>query len=127
MVYVLPLNTGPAIAGHCCLYKTLTMEENIKTAIDGYIKQLQEYSDNYYKTDLPNSWELKQYPTYSYEQGKRWVKVIRTGPGEHSVFCFIDPVNGDILKAAGWNAPAKGKRSNVLYDKRPLYSGALYR
>jgi hypothetical protein len=103
------------------------MEENIKTAIDGYIQQLQEYSDKIFQTDYPTQWELKQYPTYSYQQGKRWVKVVRTGPGEHSVFCFVDPNNGDIYKAAGWKGPAKGKRGNVLDEKLPLTGGALYR
>ena len=33
-----------------------------------------------------------------------------------SVFCFINSENGDVLKAAGWSAPAKGARSNIYND-----------
>ena len=31
-------------------------------------------------------------------------------------YCFIDVKNGDILKSAGWKAPAKGARGNIFND-----------
>jgi hypothetical protein len=35
-------------------------------------------------------------------------------PGQRSVWGFIDLSNGDILKAAGWKAPAKHARGNIF-------------
>jgi len=49
-------------------------------------------------------------------QGKRYIKVIRGG----SVHCFIDRINGDVLKAASWNAPAKHARGNIWDDDNGL-------
>lgn len=40
------------------------------------------------------------------------VRVVRGG----SVHCFVDMTTGDVLKAAGWKAPAKHARGNI-YDE----------
>lgn len=51
-------------------------------------------------------------------EGKRYVKVVRVRAdsisGGGSAFCFIDKNNGDVLKAASWNAPAKHARGNIF-------------
>lgn len=57
------------------------------------------------------------------EFGRRYAKLIsmdvRNGEtSAHSVYCFVDMTNGDILKAATWKAPAKHARGNVLSDER---------
>jgi len=44
------------------------------------------------------------------QDGKRYVKVIRYD----SVHCFVDKINGDVLKAASWRAPAKHARGNIF-------------
>lgn len=41
------------------------------------------------------------------EEGQRYSR---------SVYCFIDRATGNILKAAGFNAPAKGVRGNIRGD-----------
>ena len=52
--------------------------------------------------------------------------------GQCSVYCFIDLSNGDILKAAGWKAPAKGARGNIFNDncdvgtRATVFGGGLY-
>lgn len=33
-----------------------------------------------------------------------------------SCYCFIDRSNGNVLKSAGWKAPAKGARGNIFKD-----------
>ena len=43
--------------------------------------------------------------------GKRYAKVVVND----SAFCFVDKTNGDVLKAASFNSPAKGARGNI-YD-----------
>ncbi len=48
--------------------------------------------------------------------GKRYAKVIRTHVESElgSVHCFVDRINGDVLKAASWKAPAKHARGNIF-------------
>jgi hypothetical protein len=60
--------------------------------------------------------------TFSYTVGKRYVKVIR----DHSVHCFVDKTNGDVLKAASWSAPAKHARGNIYDDANGLGSMGEY-
>jgi hypothetical protein len=71
------------------------------------------------------------------EAGPRYIRVIRTirSRASHeitsrSAYCFIDKSNGDVLKAAGWKAPAKGARSNIFAADHGLSGvteyGAVY-
>jgi hypothetical protein len=52
-------------------------------------------------------------------RGGRYARItvddVRDGKpaGQRSCFCFVDSTNGDVLKAAGWKAPAKGARGNI--------------
>ena len=62
--------------------------------------------------------------------GKKYIKVVQ----DTGVFCFIAKEDfkhfkkGDILKAAGWNAPAlNSPRGNVLTGNYPIqWTGPLY-
>ena len=54
---------------------------------------------------------------YSYTcdtPGKRYVRIVMSARGHRSVHAFYDIKNGDVLKAAGWKAPAKIVRFNLL-------------
>jgi hypothetical protein len=54
---------------------------------------------------------------YSYSldhPGKRYVRIVMDAKGSKSVHAFVDVENGDLLKAAGWKAPAKGARGNLI-------------
>lgn len=44
----------------------------------------------------------------------RIVMATRPDGSGRSVHCFIDNVTGDVYKAAGWKAPAKGIRGNIV-------------
>ena len=60
-------------------------------------------------------------PTLSVDpRGKKYKRIVRTGPGETSVHCFVHAETGDVLKAAGWKAPAKGARGNIFDDHNGL-------
>jgi hypothetical protein len=73
---------------------------------------------------LKAKWE-KQYSNLPYEpltytKGKKWVKIVRGG----SVWGFVSMWDGiykgsvvkegDLLKPASWNSPAKHSRGNVF-------------
>jgi hypothetical protein len=107
------------------LSATKLQKKSFIQVLEEYVKAVQDYSDEDTQNNLPKLWEIGQQHKYGYEMGKRWAKVITTQP-QRSVFCFVDPANGDIYKPAGWNAPAKGKRGNIYDEKRPLTGGSLY-
>ena len=49
--------------------------------------------------------------------GKRFVRIVMSINGKHnSVHAFYDIRTGDVYKAAGWKAPAKHVRYNLLDD-----------
>ncbi len=52
----------------------------------------------------------------SFTVGKRYIRVVRkrVDGTQGSVHCFVDTTNGDVLKAAGWSAPAKHARGNIF-------------
>lgn len=57
-------------------------------------------------------------PRFLPEYGKKYARIVEEqtyGSGRH-VYCFIDLENGNILKAAGWKAPAKGARGSIWHD-----------
>ncbi len=60
-----------------------------------------------------SSWRKGQ--TLSLESGKRYVRVVVSDKhGSRSAFGFIDSFNGNVLKSAGWKAPAKNfPRGNI--------------
>lgn len=56
------------------------------------------------------------------EVGPRFIRLVMTNYGSRSVHAFVDRANGDLIKAAGWKAPAKGVnglavRFNLLDDE----------
>ena len=71
---------------------------------------------------------------YSYDlntRGSKYFKVEMLSHGSRSVYCFINKRNGEIFKAAGWKAPAKGARGSVLvtesYANSDWSGGWLYK
>jgi hypothetical protein len=62
----------------------------------------------------------KRYTTFAVKWGRKYAKIVRgnTRDGGGTVFCFVNRENGDILKAASGNAPAKHARGNVLLADR---------
>jgi hypothetical protein len=49
-------------------------------------------------------------------RGKKYTRVTMQykGEGQTSVFCFINNLNGDVLKAETWSKPAKHARGNIF-------------
>ena len=102
------------------------METPVREAVEKFVVAVQAKLDEYYT----RTYEHVKSPIITATFGKRYVRIIKTdrdGP-QRSVYCFIDQ-NGDILKAASWQAPAKGVRGSVLAET-PLSAvtehGAVY-
>lgn len=91
---------------------TDTLLETFRTAVEKMV-------DDHYRSNFPVLRETSQ-PLVSLEVGKKYVRVVRSdkhlSTGKvtgRCVYCFVNQENGDILKAAGWKAPAKHARGSV--------------
>ena len=79
-----------------------------------------------YSKEQVDNWDNKT----KVSMGKKYIKIVQ----DTGVFCFVVKEDfkhfkkGDILKAAGWNAPAlNSPRGNVLTGNYPIqWTGPLY-
>jgi len=67
----------------------------------------------------------KQFPNnptrkLTYKTGRRYARIMVSSGPSISAWGFIDMTNGNVLKAAGWKAPAKGPRGNIRDDEYGL-------
>lgn len=77
--------------------------------LDDFMDAVQEMKTSIFKKSyLPDFCN----PIMTVTKGKKNAKIIVSDP-HTSVFCFIDLSTGNILKAAGWKAPAKHARGNI--------------
>lgn len=60
------------------------------------------------------------YMEFDYTIGRRYIKIIRKSGGQRSVHCFLDRTNGNVLKSATWNSPAKHARGNIFAEDNGL-------
>ena len=101
-------------------FKHIDFDSIIDDLVDNFMNHLNN------SMDKPDS--------YLYElntRGSKYFKVEMLSPGSRSVYCFINKRNGDILKPAGWRAPAKGTRGSVIdidsYKNSNWHGGWLYK
>lgn len=80
--------------------------------VDEFLIGLNALIADHFKTSYKNL----SAPVVSADPGHRYIRVVRedTDGPSRSVHCFIDKTNGDVLKAAGWKAPAKVARGNIF-------------
>jgi len=55
-------------------------------------------------------------PVLTFMEGNRYVRLVKTSYGQRSAFGFVDKQNGNVLKAAGWKAPAKNFARGNIFD-----------
>ncbi len=87
-------------------------QEKFDIALRVFVEGCQNIHTDYMVREFPNTAPDE----ITSKVGKRYAKIIRTrvaGDGG-SVHCFVDMTNGDVLKAAGWKAPAKHARGNIF-------------
>ena len=85
---------------------------NFDNALEAFCTELQRRHAADYAENYPNLTA----PVFMTETGRRYVRVVRveTSGCGRSAHCFVDRTNGNVLKAAGWKAPAKHARGNVF-------------
>ena len=109
-----------------------TLDEGIKNLMAGAKLDYEKWSTlggkelTGYSKEQVDSWDSKT----SVRPGKKYIKIVQ----ENGVFCFIVKEDfkhfkkGDILKPAGYNAPAlNSARGNVLTGNYMIqWTGPLY-
>ena len=83
---------------------------NFEAALTAFVEGAQKIVTDYRVANFPTL----PLPVLTLERGPKNVRVVRED-GQRSVFCFVNIATGDVLKAAGWKAPAKHARGNI-YD-----------
>ena len=108
-----------------------TLQEGIKNMMNGAKEDYAKWSDKGTDMSAYTKEQLAKWDdSISIREGKKYIKVVRV----NGVFCFIVKEDfkhfkkGDILKAAGFNAPALNQpRGNVLKGNYPInWTGPLY-
>lgn len=59
------------------------------------------------------------FKTFKVEEGRKYIKIVSVTGGDMkamSAHAFVDKTTGFVFKPAGWNAPAKGFRFNIMDD-----------
>ena len=87
---------------------------DVQHRIECYVGMVQQKMNDY--------WELADYdhdepPIIYAEYGKKYARIVHSAANRssRSVHTFVNMINGDILKAGGWKAPAtNGVRGNVF-------------
>ena len=118
----------------------IKVEKTAKTLDEGIKNLMAGAKQDYVR--MSTSGGRKELTGYSKEQVETWDSKTRVMPGKKyikivqdtGVFCFIAKEDfkhfkkGDILKAAGYNAPAlNSARGNVLTGNYPIqWTGPLY-
>jgi aspartyl aminopeptidase len=118
----------------------MTVNQTAKTLDQGIKNLMAGAKADYVRCSTSNGtkeltgWSLEQTNNWDKKtkilQGKKYIKVVQ----DTGVFAFIVKEDfkhfkkGDILKAAGWNAPAlNSPRGNVLTGNYPIeWTGPLY-
>ena len=81
----------------------------LKNKITNFVNQeAQLLINNFYSKAYNN--KIKT-PELTITFGRKYAKILTNG---YEVWAFVSLENGDFLKAASWNKPAKHARGNVL-------------
>ena len=88
------------------LDKIIEKTRTIDKFVDDYVEVLNNKTDSY---------------NFYTRRGRRYIKITQIVVGRDgkntdqlSVHSFVDKSTGLVFKAAGWNAPAKGARYDLL-------------
>ena len=101
-------------------FKFASTEKVTLEQIQAYVNEIEVAIKKDYDEHYPNL----EYPTFEIQSGPKYNKIVIKNPYA-SVHCFVDNF-GNIYKAAGWKAPAKGIRGHILAEKKPLRGYEFY-
>lgn len=86
--------------------------------VEWYCRAIYNATDQHFESRGWNKVLPMVYPEY----GRRYTRIVVDDTRSRFVHAFVDMTNGDVIKAAGWKAPQKGKyglavRFNLIDDE----------
>ena len=95
--------------------------QDFQSHLDSFVAKCQTIIDVHYK-------DSTMHPKLEAKHGSKFVKIIanETGQTGGRVHCFVDKTNGDVLKAASWQAPAKHARGNIFDNHNGILNMGPY-
>lgn len=93
--------------------------------LDRWLWSAQDIINKNYAAHFPNATPSM----LEMSDGRRYIRIDSIsdgGKGQRSVWAFIDKKTGDILRAAGYKAPAKHARGNLFDNQGGLGSLTPY-
>ena len=94
----------------------MSEQKSFEVALAEYVANVQRITDEYFTKNYSN---LISDKIAVEKGGRKYIKISQCtfgGEGSKSVHSFVNSENGDVLKPAGWNAPAKHARGNIYKD-----------
>lgn len=95
----------------------MSLGSTFEVALRTFVEGCEQIRKKWYEEKHPTLFFGEKVSLHT-QKNKRWIKIT-CGT---SIYCFIDPTNGDVLKPESWSRPAKHARGN-LFDA----SGGLER
>lgn len=117
----MPTKSKKFLESYDSIFLNEDTREGLYDALKDFMKDSQDKVAAYNKHNFP-SLEIPQLTTMD---GPRYIRIVKETKVGRSSWAFIDKTNGDILKAAGWKAPAKGARAN-LFNKNSWHNIDAY-
>ena len=114
---------------------TVYVKESSKSILAGLSKMKTAMIKDYNSMSFNDEMKANFAEGISVEYGKKYIKIVKTLGSKRMVWGFIVGVDndkkfklGDILKPAGWKAPARNAaRGNILDGGYPInWTGPLY-
>ena len=114
---------------------TIYVKESSESVLSGLSKMKTAMIEDYNSMSFNDEMKANFADGISVEYGRKYIKVIKTLGSQRMVWGFIYGVDndkkfklGDILKPAGWKAPARNAaRGNILDGGYPInWTGPLY-
>ena len=92
--------------------KTDAFDKALETFLDGCKK----IHANYVRANFDRIADSEIAKEWRVDHGMVRARIVHAG----SAYCFVDYATGDVLKCAGYKAPAKHARGNIFSDKDGL-------
>ena len=114
---------------------TIYVKESSESVLSGLSKMKTAMIEDYNSMSFNDEMKANFADGISVEYGRKYIKVIKTLGSQRMVWGFIVGVDndkkfklGDILKPAGWKAPARNAaRGNILDGGYAInWTGACY-
>ena len=114
---------------------TIYVKESSESVLSGLSKMKTAMIEDYNSMSFNDEMKANFADGISVDYGRKYIKVIKTLGSQRMVWGFIVGVDndkkfklGDILKPAGWKAPARNAaRGNILDGGYPInWTGPLY-